>query len=225
MTAVVLVIKLDDKKIMFKEGISYLKSIFARRIKSEIYFHEDDYCQIEILPVENLDFCLEQAGLIDESAEAHYDGFGYTEAFVRKENPISLHDKKISAIFFNETLSGILPVKYDEVFTGYASYRVKCEHTSAFGYDDKTVVVFYDEDDGFIINIWLDLGISQESDIALVQNFFIALSKLGDFIIADWGWCFVEKINNHEKIEQYLQNRFDRNRNFRFGGSDENENA
>lgn len=39
-----------------------------------IYFHEDDFCQIEILPIENLGFCLKQAGCIEEFAKTHKSG-------------------------------------------------------------------------------------------------------------------------------------------------------
>jgi hypothetical protein len=176
---------------------------------TSIYYHEDDYCQIEILPVENLSFCLEQAGLIDEFAEAHKDkdGFGYTDAFVRSENPVQLHNNKIPYEAFEKAIIKIFP-KYDEVTTGYSPYQEKNIITSAFGCDEN-VVVFCEEEDGVVKNIWLTLDVFTENDMELAGELFVVLSTLGDFIIADWGWSFIAEINDREKIEQYIQKRFD----------------
>lgn len=42
----------------------------------EIFFHEDDYRQIEPQPLQNLPFCLEQAGMVDEFSRKQRDGVG-----------------------------------------------------------------------------------------------------------------------------------------------------
>ena len=173
---------------------------------AEIYFHEDDYCQIEILPVENFGFCLQQAGLIDEFAEEHRSGGGYTDIFVRDTNPTSIYSKRIPTDIFESALEGIQ--KYDEVFSGYSSYREKYEDTSAFGYD-VNAAVFYQQKDGFIDNIWLALDIYEENDVSIASNILALLSNLGDFIIVDWGWSFVEKLSNAEIIRLYLQKRLE----------------
>ena len=169
---------------------------------ASIYFHEDDYCQIEILPVENLGFCLQQLGLIDEFAEEHRVGGGYTDMFVRETNPTSIYSKRIPTAIFESAFEGI--PKFDEVFSGYSSYREKCKYTSAFGYN-ANVAVFYEEKDCFIDNIWLALDIDEEKDVSAACNILATLSKLGDFIIVDWGWGFVEKLGNTENIRPYLQ--------------------
>jgi len=130
---------------------------------TSIYFHEDDYCQIEILPIENLAFCMKQAGLINEFSNEHWTGAGWADMFVRAENPISLHEKKIPVALLEKTLGNVLP-KFDEVYTGYSSYREKCNHISAFG-QNEDIVVFYDEKDGLVSNIWLTLDIRKENDI------------------------------------------------------------
>ncbi len=58
----------------------------------ESYFHEDDYCQIEILPIDNLKFCLKQAGKISEFSEKHQNGIGWDAMYVREENPRKLSE-------------------------------------------------------------------------------------------------------------------------------------
>ena len=171
-----------------------------------IYFHEDDYCQIEILPVENLGFCLKQAGLIDEFSEEHKAGAGYTDMFIRGENPLSIYTKSIPVGVFEEALE-VAP-KYDEVFTGYSSYCEKCESTNAFGHQEN-VAVFYEEKDGFVKNIWLALDIYEDNDVSITYNMLTSLAKLGDFIIVDWGWGFIEELHDAARIKQYLQKRLE----------------
>ncbi|WP_313133303.1 hypothetical protein [Anaerocolumna sp.] len=174
---------------------------------SSIYFHEDDYCQIELLPIENLEFCLKQGGLINEFANVHKEGIGYTDMYIRDDNPVSMYDKKILIASLENSLDGIFP-KFDEVFTGYSSYRKKSKHTNAFG-KDENVVMFYDSKHNFVNNIWFTLDISKENDIMAAQDMFISLSKLGEFIVADWGWDFIERIDHFDKINCYLQKRFE----------------
>jgi hypothetical protein len=53
------------------------------------------------------------------------------------------------------------------------------------------------------------LDISKENDIMAAQDMFTSLSKLGEFIVADWGWDFIERIDHFDKINCYLQKRFE----------------
>jgi len=172
-----------------------------------VYFHEDDYCSIEILPEENLEFCLSQAGLIDEFSAAHKTEFGYTDVFLRGKEPCSLAEKMISKETIDEALRGVLPA-IDDIFTGYSTYRERCEDTFAFGYDNN-VVIFYEVKDGIVEHIWLNLLIRESDDIVRAKKVFSSLSKVGNFIVADWGWSYIEKLDNSESLGQYLYNRLE----------------
>ena len=87
-----------------------------------VFYHEDDYCQIEIQPVENYGFCAKQAGLIVEFTEADGTKDGFANVYLRDQSPISLLDKGISAHAIEKALAQSFP-KYDEVLTGYSTYR------------------------------------------------------------------------------------------------------
>ena len=172
-----------------------------------VYFHEDDYCSIEILPEENLEFCLLQAGQIDEFSAAHKAALGYTDIFLRGVEPCSLSEKMISRETIDEALSAVLPM-FDEVLTGYSTYRERCEDTYAFGYDDN-VVIFYEVKDGHVEHIWLSLFIRDSEEMMRAGRVFASLSKIGNFIIADWGWSYIEKLDNSESLGQYLRDRLE----------------
>ena len=55
--------------------------------------------------------------------------------------------------------------------------------------------------------IWLTLDTDKEDNILTAKNIFSALSRIGSFIIADWGWSYIEDIGNHLEIEKYLRQR------------------
>ena len=171
-----------------------------------ILFYEDDFCQIEILPIENLAFCLEQANCIRELSEAHKVGFGYSGMYMRKDAPISLHSKNISAAILQNSLGAAIP-EFKEVFYADCEQpRAKCDYTKAFG-QTENVVLFYDHKDDIVKNVWLTLDIKMDSDIAVAKDIFVVLSKTGDFLIADWEWEYVESVNNSTDIRSYLEKR------------------
>jgi len=172
-----------------------------------IFFHEDDFCQIEILPVENFAFCLQQVERITEFADAHRVGDGYSDVYMLNDVPFSLHSKKMSATILQSALDNVLP-EFEEVF--YADSepnRRKCNHTRAFGHD-QNAVLFYDHEDDIIKHIWLALDVKKRVDIAVSNVIFDVLSKTGEFLVADWGWEFILTINNSAAIDSYLEERF-----------------
>jgi len=170
-----------------------------------LYYHEDDYCQIEVMPAQNRGFCERQAGMIDEFADAHRSGHGYTGMFSRSESPIPLSGLGIAKASLERLLDGVLP-KTEEVLTGYSTYLEACDDTAAYGYSDN-VAMFFDWNDGTIGNIWLVLDVRDEGDVAAARRMLAALSELGDLIIADWGWSFIESLADREGIDGYLRKR------------------
>jgi hypothetical protein len=69
-------------------------------------FWEDDYCQIEIVPVENKAFILKQAKEIDRFAESSRTNYGYTETFERGTMPVQTLSKEIRADYLEQSLLG-----------------------------------------------------------------------------------------------------------------------
>ena len=169
------------------------------------YFHEADYCQTEVLPSENLAYCKRQMEDIDEFSEAHRDGDGFTDIFIREDNPISLADRKIAVARLEQVLGPILE-KCDRVFTGYSSYREECKNAGAFVYNEN-VSVFYDVDDGVVKNLWLMLVPYTREELEKGIEALNALASLGDLILADWGWSFVESLQNKAQIADYMNER------------------
>jgi len=59
--------------------------------KRTIDSHEDDFCQIQLLPARNRGHCAQQLGELSEFAEARRaPGGGWTEVYMRQDEPESI---------------------------------------------------------------------------------------------------------------------------------------
>ncbi len=101
--------------------------------KRTIYFHEDDFCQIQLLPASNWGHCAQQLGELSEFAEAHRaPGGGWTEVYMRQDEPESIASLALQVDQLRNLLARSLE-PFDRVDTGYGSRRDPCEHTRAWG--------------------------------------------------------------------------------------------
>lgn len=174
-----------------------------------IYFHEDDYCQIEILPVQNYAFCKEEIDKINGFSAEHQvlDGIGWTDVYIRNESPMTLAELNLPIEKLSASLESVVS-KFDSVYTGYSSYRETCKSTSAYG-DTENVVVFYDFDKefNFVKNIWMTLDIRNQAQIDSAKQILKALSGIRKLILVDWGWGFLSELDDIPEIEHYLNKR------------------
>lgn len=162
----------------------------------QAYFHEDDYCQIEILPIENLKFCLDQAGKIAEFSEKHQNGIGWDEMYLREDNPKKISELDIALDEIRESFQGKLP-EYDEVYIGYSSERTLCRKTYAFGKEQGETIFLEINDDGKLISLWCS---EPSSDLYSLPNH-------ERFLLADWGWEFICPLSDKVTLEEYLDER------------------
>ena len=62
-----------------------------------LFFHEDDYCQVEISPNENLLFFKNECDKINEQADKSFDGYGYSDIYVRGGSRVTIEKREIRA--------------------------------------------------------------------------------------------------------------------------------
>lgn len=168
------------------------------------YFHEDDYCQIEAVSDENLDWCVDQSRRIDEFSSAHRNGDAYTEMYVRLPNPVELMTKSISIEEISQVLTPYLQ-PYDVVRTGYSTYVETLSGTLAFG-NEPAIIVFAEHRDRLISAIWFTLQPSDEEQIEIATAALRTLAKWS-LIFVDWGWSRVIHLNDDDAIREYLRER------------------
>src|SRR5687768_6450824 len=107
---------------------------FRQAPRRDIYFHEDDHCQQQILPFDAKAFAAEELKRIAEFAEAHRapGGVGWTDMYMRSNPPLELRALGISRRQFSEAISRSLE-PFDDVYTGYSSHCERCKRTAAWG--------------------------------------------------------------------------------------------
>ncbi len=181
----------------------------------EIYMHEDDYCQCECLPFDCYEFCVKQCRLINEFADKHRIGSGYTDIYVREIPPNSIMGLKILKETLYGSLSEFFP-PYDQIdnpfFIKYDLGNAK--NACAFGENEDAVIFFsYYQDTNFIDAIWLTFNYRLDnSSKQNIHKMFDVVSKLGSFIYVDWNIKSVFCLNETQKIDEYLNNFNSENR-------------
>lgn len=175
--------------------------------KRTIYFHEDDFCQIQLLPARNWGHCAQQLGELSEFAEAHRaPGGGWTEVYMRQDEPESIASLALTVDWLCTLLASSLE-PFDRVDTGYGSRRDPCEHTRAWGFDEDCAVFLEFAHDGTVQHIWLGLGgPGAEAQRSLLK----ALGDLGNLhpmLLVDWGWGRLFRSDDGASLASYLAER------------------
>lgn len=160
----------------------------------EAYYHEDDFCMIELLPLDNLQHCLTQMGEQQAFADAHRSGAGWTQMYVPEAPPSQMRALGLTADQLRLALADALP-PYDAVYTGYSTYRVECKNVLAFG-GEKTETLFAGLDDkGIVCDLWCSDAMPE----------LLLLPLKAQLLLADWGAGFACPLSDGELFARYLQ--------------------
>jgi hypothetical protein len=167
----------------------------------EAYFHEDDYCQTELLPIANHKHCRDQLGEIESFSAKHESEFGWTDMYVRPDAAQTLADTRIGRIELQRVLGQFLPT-FDRVITGYSIYKEPCQNTTAFG-ADTNLILFAAHDGDFIAALWLTIQGLSEHDIELASRMFQRMSQWG-LLLVDWSMSALVALDDPDAVGKYL---------------------
>tara|TARA_R110002096_G_C14294061_1_gene697822 strand:- start:52 stop:660 length:609 start_codon:yes stop_codon:yes gene_type:complete len=168
------------------------------RAKGTIFYHEDDFCQIEIVPKENLSELLKQADNINDFTAEN----GYKDIYVREENKVSLKTKQIDKSKLENLLAKLGTEKHTEITTGYGSdYRVKSENTIGFGKDYSAI--YFDFDNELVNNIWITnlFGLNHANAVNVLSE----IGEKWNLVMMDWNRSELIDLSNKKMIEKYLK--------------------
>jgi hypothetical protein len=169
-----------------------------------VYFHEDDYCQIEILPLSLWTYCVDEMKKIEEFSDAHKLDLGWSDIYIREELPESLAEFSISLEAFKKGVEETL-TPYRQVSTGYSSHVEECRNCFAWGLADREFTIFADIDsENSINNIWLEIGCLTDANLPPVLDVFNNLPRSNDLMIADWRWSKAAQIADKNRLRSYL---------------------
>ena len=186
-----------------------MRHFFHRKKRQrEIYFHEDDYCQQQLLPRDASAHAQSEIKKIKEFSDAHRDpnGYGWTDIYVRQEAPLEFHTLAIKKDIIGPIISPYLP-PYDVVYTGYSSHRELCKQTAAWGTSDCCAVFIDWDKDGIVANIWTELFEQDEVAIQAATHAFAALGRLHPLVFVDWAWNYTCDVSDESAFASLLRDK------------------
>jgi hypothetical protein len=184
-------------------------SFSVRRRETEaslrsVFFHEDDYCQVEILPANAHGYCLREMGQIDQFADAHRDGPGFTDVYMRGEPPAPLSSLGATLADLRSTIGAVL-APFDQVFTGYSSHREPCGSVHAWDIDDSAAVFAKIGEADVVQSVWFSLHGVPTEEIGEWCRALACLPHAFEMILTDWNSRDVLLLKVDQRLALYLR--------------------
>ncbi len=166
---------------------------------------EDDYCQVEIIPIANKNFIQEQIRQIEKTIEQTATELGFTEPVERSSMPATTlsHELRVDALVYNLTEFDLQQAKYIEYETREL-IDTSTAKTKAFGFSDCTI--FFDTKDSELVNnIWLrrDTKIATEHIPPLTSTLY-QLGESYELLLVDWNSLELIDLVDLRQIRRYL---------------------
>lgn len=175
----------------------------ANEEKRVLFFHEDDYAMLELIPTNRKETIEAEMEQIRAFGDEHRTEGGYTDLYVRQSDPRELAELRISLAEIEEAVSSFAH-PYDQVITGYgSSYRVECEGIRAFGPNEETVLLC-EHEDGLIRKAWMLLNIGERAQYELASKLLLTLARIAPLMLADLTWGLNVDLRDEEAIRRYL---------------------
>jgi len=102
-------------------------------------------------------------GQIEEFAAAHKAEVGWTDMYVRSDNPTPLSTLSISRSQFANSMPSSMP-PFDRVFTGYSTYRSECKRT------DSLVAYAELDDNDVVSSVWFMFDVKSLDDVVIATD-------------------------------------------------------
>jgi len=137
-----------------------LNKIFGQKTNTEKEgkylpsFWEDDYCQIEIIPRQNVEYIIKSIKEIDDLTENTKSEYGFADIFIRQDLPFPILNQEIRIDYFEMFLTKKGFKKAKQIrFDGHTI--IDCSRTTSNAFSLYSFNFFYDCKGEFISNIWI----------------------------------------------------------------------
>lgn len=193
--------------------MKFFKKLFSKKDKNlnaenKVFFHEDLFCQVEIVPRENSVNIEIENDKITDFAKDKFNGVGFSDIYERGEQIVKTNERKINISNFDKLVTGSGFNKTNTVYTGFGSFEEVCNNTIAFELDGA--VIYYDfKEDNVIDNIWLD-GFRFNNDSKEKERMIDVLYQIGrkwNLILNDWDLCEKIDLEIEHEIRKYIEEK------------------
>jgi len=170
-------------------------------IKGTIFYHEDDFGQVEIIPSENFERLIKEAENVKDFSEKHFEGGGFTDIYVREQSGLKLEERKIKVSELNDILSKLSVEKHTIATTGIRPDEMLSKNT--FGYGENYNGLFFDFKEDIVSNIWVSgrLNVNDEKLISVMNE----IGTKWNLLLMDWNSLELIDLQNKEQIKKYVE--------------------
>lgn len=152
----------------------------------ELYFSEEEYGQIELLPSCNYHTIQEKIRCPDL--------FPY--------HRVELDQLKISVEEYRKLVNAIIP-SVPRIRSCYGGF---CHHVFANA-ENEMVVVYHETADDILSTVWLTLDIKTRQTYQIAYDVLNQIKYLESLILVDWGWGITFHLRDTASLEEYLTAR------------------
>lgn len=167
-----------------------------------MFYHEDDDGTIEFLPRENYLRLRQQLTELDEHAQKHWDGAGYTDVYVVENAEMSLQERNIPVSELDALLSKLGLRRHTDVSTGIRAGEFELKNVVGFG--ENFWGILYAFEDDVVKRLYIANYLDTEDDEAAAE----VLHSIGtkwDLLLVDWERGEMIDLTNKEQILAYLE--------------------
>lgn len=176
-------------------------------MEDSIFFHEDFYREIEVIPQENYFSIV--ASLLDNFNPNDEDINGFISITLREDQKIKTEDLNIQFSAIKQCLKEYVIKDFKIVKTGYSNTITIKKNTVALGFE--RIALFFELTSTSIVkNIWLCQSIDLPK-ISIGNNLFNALHILGkefSLVLVDWNEEIAVRLSSSKAVTTYLKDNF-----------------
>ncbi|ANH81285.1 hypothetical protein A8C56_10065 [Niabella ginsenosidivorans] len=175
-------------------------------MNNSIFFHEDFYRQIELIPEEN--YFGTRKDIDQNFIQEEPSKYGFINITERKEQAIKTEVLRIHMDIIENVLSPFTIKKFDTVITGYNKTEILKENIMALGFE--RFALFFETKLNIVNNIWMSQSADlprETSNSKLLQALTI-LGKQFKLILVDWNEEIVVRLSSTTTLQHYLKENF-----------------
>ncbi len=166
-----------------------------------LFYHEDDFCRIELKPIENIKWLSQELTDLDNFSEEIFASYGWTKMYVPKSDQIKLLSRKINPNKLLEIINKTGFTKATTVTTGYGqTTREDCPST--FGFGRNYSAVYFSTMFDLVDHIWFTnlFSLDREKTIQLLHE----IGKEWNLILVDWQNHRLVSLADTNEIKNYF---------------------
>ncbi|MFI5159482.1 MAG: hypothetical protein ACHQF4_11495 [Sphingobacteriales bacterium] len=171
----------------------------------DAFFHEDNYCQIELLPIQNLLVKRNETDFAKDQLDKNFTEHGFVNITSRSQTTHPLTNLDIAVNQFTAILQEDSLFFLDKVYTGYSTHRSLRKNTHGFVFENY--ILYYEFNDNFITKSWIDYNLFSDTLNCYPKRLQMALFKLGGYfnlILIDWNELITIILKDEAALTDYI---------------------